>query len=295
MIETAPGEEAQVDYGSGPMVRDPQNGRYRRTRLFVLTLGYSRKCVRLLVFRSSARVWAEPHEKAFRRLEGKVESASATPRRRRSRGCASKVSKRRRRIWIVGKSAGPTRAFMAPPSAKSPSCSPKSGPRCFRCRSNRSAITRRRRTVHLDGCVEIEAAYYSAPPGWIGRRIHVQWNGTHVRLIDPLTGQLLREHLRQERGRHRIKDEDRPSRTPLSTQQLLARAEKARPAHRRVVPGPASQLRTGRRAQAFWACSRWPRSTASLPPRTPARWRWKPALANTNSCAAIWNTIRNCH
>ena len=46
VIETAPGEEAQVDYGSGPMVRDPQSGKYRRTRLFVLTLGYSRKCVR---------------------------------------------------------------------------------------------------------------------------------------------------------------------------------------------------------------------------------------------------------
>ena len=29
------------------------------------------------------------------------------------------------------------------------------------------------RTVHLDGCVEVEAAYYSAPPGWIGRRIPV--------------------------------------------------------------------------------------------------------------------------
>jgi transposase len=48
IILTAPGEEAQVDYGSGPMVRDPQTGKYRRTRLFVLTLGYSRKCVRLL-------------------------------------------------------------------------------------------------------------------------------------------------------------------------------------------------------------------------------------------------------
>jgi transposase len=70
VIETAPGEEAQVDYGSGPMVRDPQSGKYRRTRLFVLTLGYSRKSVRLLVFRSSARVWAELHEKAFRRLGG---------------------------------------------------------------------------------------------------------------------------------------------------------------------------------------------------------------------------------
>ncbi len=43
IILTAAGEEAQVDYGSGPMVRDPQNGKYRRTRLFVLTLGHSRK------------------------------------------------------------------------------------------------------------------------------------------------------------------------------------------------------------------------------------------------------------
>ena len=70
IIETPPGEEAQVDYGSGPMVRDPQSGKYRRTRMFVLTLGYSRKSVRLLCFRSSSRTWAELHEKAFRRLGG---------------------------------------------------------------------------------------------------------------------------------------------------------------------------------------------------------------------------------
>ena len=38
VIVTAPGEEAQVDYGTGPMVRDQQSGKYRRTRLFVMTL-----------------------------------------------------------------------------------------------------------------------------------------------------------------------------------------------------------------------------------------------------------------
>ena len=69
IILTAAGEEAQVDYGWGPMVRDPQSGKYRRTRLFVMTLGYSRKSVRL-VWRSSSRVWAELHEQAFRRLGG---------------------------------------------------------------------------------------------------------------------------------------------------------------------------------------------------------------------------------
>ena len=70
VILTAPGEEAQVDYGAGPMVRDPHSGRYRRTRLFVLTLGYSRKCIRILTFQSSTRTWAELHEQAFRRLGG---------------------------------------------------------------------------------------------------------------------------------------------------------------------------------------------------------------------------------
>jgi hypothetical protein len=48
-------------------------------------------------------------------------------------------------------------------------------------------------------------------------------------LIDPLSGQLLREHLRQQRGRHRIQEQDRPSRTPLRTEQLLRRAEIAGP------------------------------------------------------------------
>ena len=44
IIETAPGEEAQVDYGTGPMVHDPATGKHRRTQLFVFTLSFSRKC-----------------------------------------------------------------------------------------------------------------------------------------------------------------------------------------------------------------------------------------------------------
>jgi hypothetical protein len=82
-----------------------------------------------------------------------------------------------------------------------------------------------KRTVNLDGCVEVDAAYYGAPPGWIGRHVQVQWDSHQVRLMDPQTGQLLREHLLQARGRHRIKDEDRPKQTPLTTLQLLSRAD----------------------------------------------------------------------
>src|SRR6266700_2038397 len=72
VIVTPPGEEGQVDYGEGPMVRHPVTRKYRRTRLFVFTLGYSRKSVRLLTVQSSTRRWAELHEEAFRRLGGAV-------------------------------------------------------------------------------------------------------------------------------------------------------------------------------------------------------------------------------
>ncbi len=70
VIVTAVGEEAQVDYGDGPMVRPPGGGKHRRTRLFVLTLGYSRKAVYLLTWQSSTRIWAQLHEHAFRVLGG---------------------------------------------------------------------------------------------------------------------------------------------------------------------------------------------------------------------------------
>jgi hypothetical protein len=80
------------------------------------------------------------------------------------------------------------------------------------------------RVVHLDGYVEVEAAYYAPPPGWIGRQVAVQWDGVQVRILDPASGALLREHRSGPRGWRRIRDEDRPSNTPLSTDNLLARA-----------------------------------------------------------------------
>jgi hypothetical protein len=45
-----------------------------------------------------------------------------------------------------------------------------------------------------------------------------------VRLLDPHNGQLLREHVRQKRGRYRVKLEDYPKRTPLGTLHLLVQA-----------------------------------------------------------------------
>ena len=105
------------------------------------------------------------------------------------------------------------------------------------------------RTVHLDGCVEVEAAYYGAPPGWIGQRVQVQWNDLHVRLLAPKTGQLLREHLRAPRGWHRIHDDDRPARTPLEHRGAARPRDDRRPAHQRGlhVHPPARRRRGVRR------------------------------------------------
>jgi len=69
-LEFMPGEEAQVDYGTGALTRQPQTGSYRRPRLFVMTLRYSRRSFRKVVWKSSQEVWAQLHEEAFRYFGG---------------------------------------------------------------------------------------------------------------------------------------------------------------------------------------------------------------------------------
>ena len=69
-LEFAPGEEVQVDYGEGALTRVPGTDRYRRPRLFVMTLRYSRRCFRRVVWKSSQETWARLHEEAWRYFGG---------------------------------------------------------------------------------------------------------------------------------------------------------------------------------------------------------------------------------
>jgi len=64
-FETAPGQEAQVDYGEGAPTLDPRSGKYRKPRLFIMTLGYSRHAYRVVVPKSSQEIWCKLHEDAF--------------------------------------------------------------------------------------------------------------------------------------------------------------------------------------------------------------------------------------
>ena len=68
-LEFLPGEEAQVDYGEGALTLTA-TGRYRRPRLFVMTLRYSRRSFRRVVWNSSSETWAHLHEEAFRYFGG---------------------------------------------------------------------------------------------------------------------------------------------------------------------------------------------------------------------------------
>jgi transposase len=279
VITTAPGEEGQVDYGDGPMVRHPGTGKYRRTRLFVFTLGYSRKSVRLLTFTSSTQRWCELHEEAFRRLggtsqvvvldnlregvltpdiydpalnplyrdvlahygvvalpcrvgdpdrKGKVESAIGHTQaalkglRFETLEAAQAYLDRWDARWADTRIHGTTKRQVAAMFAEErPSLQPLPV-EPFRYYAFGT------RTVHLDGCVEVDYAYYGAPPGWLGYEVAVQWNTHYVRLLDPRTGQLLREHRRQTtRGHHAIHPDDRSPRTPPTTLNLLAQAARA--------------------------------------------------------------------
>ncbi len=65
-----PGEEMQVDYGEGAPTRVPGSERYRKPRLFVATLRYSRASFRCVVWKSSQQIWAELHEQALRYFGG---------------------------------------------------------------------------------------------------------------------------------------------------------------------------------------------------------------------------------
>lgn len=68
-LEYGPGEEAQVDYGEGAPTLLP-NGKWKKPYLFVITLKYSGKAFRKVVWKTSQEVWSKLHEEAFRAFGG---------------------------------------------------------------------------------------------------------------------------------------------------------------------------------------------------------------------------------
>ncbi|HEX9921653.1 MAG TPA: IS21 family transposase [Anaerolineae bacterium] len=69
-VQTAPGEEMQVDFGNVGQLFDPVTGRLRSAYVFVATLGYSRHQYAELVFDQKIPTWLALHRRAFESFGG---------------------------------------------------------------------------------------------------------------------------------------------------------------------------------------------------------------------------------
>jgi transposase len=65
VLEFAPGEAAQVDFGAGPKLLDTATGEIRSTWVFVMTLCFSRHQYAEIIWRQDVETWLACHRRAF--------------------------------------------------------------------------------------------------------------------------------------------------------------------------------------------------------------------------------------
>ncbi len=86
------------------------------------------------------------------------------------------------------------------------------------------------RRVHLDGHVEVDRAYYSVPPRYGGTTVVVHVGRLWLRILDPYTQALAREHELTQRGQRRTNEADRPKQTPPTIEHLVEKIARHGPA-----------------------------------------------------------------
>lgn len=69
-IETVPGEEAQVDFGTAGKLLDPRDGQLKKAWVFVMTLSWSRHQYVEFVFDQEVATWLRCHRHAFEYFGG---------------------------------------------------------------------------------------------------------------------------------------------------------------------------------------------------------------------------------
>jgi len=271
-----------VAAGGGAPARDPRAGKYRKPRLFVMTLGNSRHAFRKVVWKSSTEIWCRLHEEAFAYFGG----ATHTIRLDNLKEGVLKPD-----IWDpqlnplyakllehYGVVALPCRPYAPDLKGKVESAigyTQKTALKGKRfesledenahlaywnehCAATRIHGTTKRqvrvmfeeerphllplpltrfeyyhiceRTVHFDGYIEVDSAYYSAPPRCVGSKVVVHIGRLWLRILDPKTHECLREHtIALQKGQRRTHEADRPQQTPIKVEKLAARIAGAGP------------------------------------------------------------------
>jgi transposase len=280
-FETEPGQEMQVDYGEGAPTRDPRTGKYRRMRLFTLTLGNSRHAFRKVVWNSSSETWCKLHEEAFAYfggtartirfdnlkegvlkpdiydpelnplyatlldhygiiplpcrpyspdLKGKVESTVGHTQETALKGKRFESDdeqnahlSRWNERWAATRIHGTTKRQVRVMFEEEQPFLQHLPPTRF------EYYRIGERTVHFDGYIEVDGAYYHAPPQRAGTRVTVHIGRLWIRIIDPTTQELIREHAVTGKGQRRTVDAYLPKQTPVKVEQLAARVAGAGP------------------------------------------------------------------
>jgi transposase len=274
-FETEPGQEAQVDYGEGAPARDPRTGKYRKPRLFIMTLGNSRHAFRKVVWNSSTEIWCRLHEEAFAYfggatqtirldnlkegvlkpdvwdpqlnplyakmlehydvvalpcrpyapdLKGKVESAVAYTQNTALKGKRfESIEDENAHLAQWNEHCAATRIH-GTTKRQVRAMFDEEKPFLQALPPTRFEYYRiGERTVHFDGFIEVDGAYYHAPPQRAGSRVVVHIGRLWIRIIDPKTQELIREHAVTGKGQRRIVDAYLPKQTPAKVEQLAAR------------------------------------------------------------------------
>lgn len=260
-LETLPGEEAQVDFGTGALVRMP-DGKTRRPWIFRIVLSHSRKAYSEAVWRQSTESFIQCLENAFWHFGGvpkrlvidnlkaavakadwydpeihpKLQSFAAhygtvflptkpyTPRHKGKVESGVKYVKRNALKGREFNSLSEENEFLLHwethiADTRIHGTTKRQVSKLFE-EHERAALLplpvnrfpffhEGRRSVHRDGYVEVDKAYYSAPPEYVGRRLWVRWDGRLVRLFDDRWQQVA-VHAKTELGRFQTAAEHIP-------------------------------------------------------------------------------------
>jgi len=260
-LETLPGEEAQVDFGTGAPIHTPQRKR-RRPWIFRIVLSHSRKAYSEAVYRQSTESFIQCLENAFRHFGGvpkrlvidnlkaavhkadwydpeihpKLQSFAAhygtvflptkayTPRHKGKVESGVKYVKQNALKGRVFRSLAEENQFLLDwethvADTRIHGTTKRQVNRLFEEHESEALLPlpvdrfpffhEARRAVHRDGHVEVDKAYYSVPPEYVGRRLWVRWDGRLVRVFNDRWQQVA-VHAKAEPGRFRTAAEHIP-------------------------------------------------------------------------------------
>ncbi len=260
-METGPGEEAQVDFGTGAPVR-MADGKVRRSWVFRIVLSYSRKAYSEAVWRQSTESFLTCLENAFHHFGGvpkrlvidnlkaavaradwydpeihpKLQSFAQhygtvilpakpyTPRHKGKVESGVKYVKRNALKGRVFAGLAEENQFLMNWEAQVADqrihgTTKQQVEKLFAQAERRALLPlpparfeffhEAHRAVHQDGHLEVDKAFYSAPPEYVGHRLWVRWDARLVHVFNDRWEQVA-VHAKVEPGRFRTAAEHIP-------------------------------------------------------------------------------------